>query len=61
MMTATQVSRVNGIANEGNSVFAAQIVKIGPMITKTTAMVMIDAIAKIVFIKTPIKGALGPL
>ena len=53
--TASQVSQVNGMANEGNRVLSAHIVMIGPMATKK----MTNAIARMTLVIVSPREGLG--
>jgi hypothetical protein len=53
--TASQVSQVNGMANEGNRVLSAHIVMIGPMTTKK----MMNAIARMTLVIVSPREGLG--
>ena len=56
---AVQVSHVSGIANTGNNVFRAQIIKIGPSATATIKIVTPKINFNKIFIaKIPPKGRL---
>jgi hypothetical protein len=53
--TASQVSQVNGMANEGNRMLRAQIVMIGPMTTKNIR----NAIARMTLVIVSPREGLG--